>query len=92
MVAMSLHVSPPSERIDIFLMTLRAERHLRRPLLAEVVDRLAEGGFTAAALEARDLLDSLDHDATHAGTDPARFDAAVGRLQRLVRTGRATLV
>jgi hypothetical protein len=88
---MSLHGTPPSDRIDIFLMTLRTERHLRRPLLAEVVDRLAEGGFTAAARVARDLLDSLDHDATHDAADPACFDAAVGRLQRLVHARRASL-
>jgi hypothetical protein len=88
---MSLHGSPPSDRIDIFLTTLRTERHFRRPLLAEVVDRLAEGGFTAAARVARDLLDSLDHDATLAAADPARFDAAIGCLERLVHARRAAL-
>jgi hypothetical protein len=68
----------PSDRIDIFLHTLRSERHLRSPLLAELADRLTEAGLPAAANAARELLDALAHGAVD-------FDAGLAGLERLVR-------
>jgi len=67
----------PTDRIEIFLQTLRGERHLRRPLLVEIADRLSEAGLPAAAKAARDLLDALD-------CDPADFEIRFATLERLV--------
>jgi hypothetical protein len=70
-------IPPPADRIEILLRTLCGERHLRRPLLWEVVDRLSGAGLAAAAQAACDLLDALDHDAPD-------FESRVSRLEGLV--------
>jgi hypothetical protein len=77
----SRNASPPHEQIQALLRTLRGERHLRRPLLAEVVDRLAAARLLAAARAARDLFDTIDHNAPD-------FEGQVDRIERLVQEGR----
>jgi hypothetical protein len=71
---------PPAKRVEVLLNTLRGERHLMQPLLAEVIDDL-EGtqAHPAAAEAARSLLYRLD-----AGLDEAEFEHELARLLDLV--------
>jgi hypothetical protein len=73
--------APPSDRLEILLRTLRSERHFRRSLLVEVIDRLHRAGLPAAADAALDLLDTLDHNAPD-------FERRVAVLERLVVASR----
>jgi hypothetical protein len=75
---------PPPDQIEILLRTLRVERHFRRPLLVEVLDRLSGAGLVDAADAARHLLDALDHNASHFENASA-FEKQVVGLERLVR-------
>jgi hypothetical protein len=77
---------PPPDQIEILLRTLRVERHFRRPLLAEVLERLSSAGLVDAADAARHLLVALDHNASHFENASA-FERQVARLERLVRAG-----
>jgi hypothetical protein len=70
---------PPTQRIEVLVRTLRAERHLRRALLVEVVDRLTPlDGFAAATNAARALLASLDEK-----VPDDDYDRALTHLERL---------
>jgi hypothetical protein len=78
--------SSPAQRIEVLVRTLRGERHLRRPLLVEVVDRLTPlDGFSAAKMAARALLASLD--AEVADDD---YDRALAQLERLTAASAVT--
>lgn len=74
----------PLERVDVLLHTLRGERHLRRALLEEIIERLsAESAWDVAARAARGLLASL------ASTD-VDFESEVRRLEGLIASLPAT--
>jgi hypothetical protein len=77
----SRQAEAPSGQIEIFVRTLRGERHFRRSLLIELVDRLQTAGLPAATNAARDLLDSPDHNAPD-------FDRRLAALEELVLSRR----
>ena len=77
---------PPAHRIEVLVRTLRGERHLRRALLVEVVDRLTPlDGFSAATIAARALLASLDEEV--ADDD---YERALRRLEDLTAASAVT--
>jgi hypothetical protein len=77
---------PPHRRVELLLNTLRAERHLRRPLLLEVLETLSATGTRPAARKAAgDLLERLDAGAL----DDFEFDRWVGRVLELAQDVRA---
>lgn len=55
------NVAPPTHRIEILVRALRGEKHLRRALLQEIVDRFSRDTDLALPLEAaRALLVALE--------------------------------
>jgi hypothetical protein len=72
--------TPGHRRVEVLLNTLRAERHLRRPLLLEAVDSLAVLYERNDALDAaRDLLARLD-----VGIDDGEYERRISRILELV--------
>ena len=59
--AVMTSVVPPARRIELLLNTLHGERYLRRPLLTEVLEQLADTHARVELLRAvRALLDRLE--------------------------------
>jgi hypothetical protein len=51
---------PRTTLLDVLLNTLEAERYVRRPLLRDVIELLADEGFVSAAAVASDMLARMD--------------------------------
>ena len=76
---------PRAKRIDLLLQTALTERHLRRPLLAELVDELVDAGqYPEAAQAGRALLAQLD-----AGIDAAEYVRLLGQMIELIGRTRS---
>jgi hypothetical protein len=73
----------PLERVETLLSTLTAERHVRRPLLEELAERLSVDPSRARAADAaRALLARLDQP----GQGADDFDTELRKLARLLGT------
>lgn len=76
---------PRAKRIYFLLQTALTERHVRRPLLAELVDELVGAGqYPEAAQAGRALLAQLD-----AGIDGAEYVRLLGQMIELIGRTRS---
>ena len=72
---------PRAKRVELLLNALEVEKHVRRPLLAGIIDELAEpADQPEAARAARVLLRQLE-----TGIDEREFARAIQRLRAMTQ-------
>jgi hypothetical protein len=70
----------PAERLEILVRTLRGEKHLRRALLQEIVDRFASDADLAVPVQAaRILLVALEGRVAESD-----YEGAIAQLEGLI--------